>query len=208
MKVVILGATGRTGRHLVSQALAAGHDVTILTRNKSNAPAAHARLRVIEGNAADTAALAAAMQGQDAVISAIGRGQSFKSERLIERSVPVILDAMRASGIKRLMFMSAFGVGDTYQQSPIMPKLFFSTLLHGIYADKAIGDQLIRRSALDYTIVQPVVLTEGPLTKTYRSGERLALAGMPKVSRADTAHFILGHLNDPATIGKTLIVST
>ena len=207
MKLVILGATGRTGRHLVSQALEAGHDVTILARDKSHAPA-DARLRIIEGDAADTAVLTSALRDQDAVISAIGRGQSFKPERLIERTVPAILAAMQANGIKRLMFMSALGVGDSYQDSPIMPRVFFKTLLRGIYADKAIGDRLIRSSGLDYTIVQPAVLIDGPLTKAYRSGERLALAGMPKVSRADTAHFILEHLNDTATIGKTLIVAT
>ena len=208
MKLVILGATGRTGRHLVSQALEAGHDVTILARDKSHSPAADARLRIIEGDAADTAALTAASRDQDAVISAIGRGQSFKSERLIERTVPAILAGMQANGIKRLMLMSALGVGDSYRESPIMAKLFFKTLLRGIYADKLIGDQQIRNSALEWTIVQPVVLTDGPLTKQYRSGEHLALAGMPKVSRADTAHFILEHINDRATIGKTLIVST
>jgi putative NADH-flavin reductase len=207
MKLVILGATGRTGRHLVSQALDAGHEVTILARDHSKAPAVHARLRVVEGDVANTAALNDAVRGQDAVISAIGRGQSFKSQHLIERTVPGMLEAMQGNGVKRLMFMSALGVGDTYQASPIAAKLFFRTLLRGIYADKAIGDRMIRASGLDYTIVQPVVLADGPLTKTYRAGERLALAGMPTVSRADTAHFILEHLNDAATFRKTVIVS-
>lgn len=207
MKLLILGATGGTGRHIVSQALERGHDVAMLVRDRSTAPAAGPRLRVFDGDAQNSAALFDAMRDQDAVMSAIGRGQSFKSEHLIERTVPGIVSAMQSGGVKRLMFLSALGVGDTYRDSPIVAKLFFSTLLRGIYADKLIGDQRIRSSGLDWTIVQPVVLTNGPLTKSYRYGEHLPLAGMPKVSRADVAHFMLDHIDDPATIGKTLIVS-
>jgi putative NADH-flavin reductase len=147
------------------------------------------------------------MLEQDAVISAIGRGLSFKSENLIERSVPAILVAMQTHGIRRLMFTSAMGVGATYSDAPVMPKLFFRTLLRGIYADKAIGEQMIRNSTLEWTIVQPVQLNDGPLTKKYRAGERLPLSGLPQVSRADTAHFILDRLHDPSTIGKTLILA-
>jgi putative NADH-flavin reductase len=205
--LLILGATGKTGRHLVTQALEKGRHVTILARDRSKADIHHERLRVIEGDVRNHEALTRAMDGQDAVISTIGRGMSFKSEHLIGQSVPGILMTMKAQGIKRLIFTSAMGVGDNYRHSPVMAKIFFSTLLRGIYADKAIGEQLIRNSALDWTIVQPVQLTDGPLTKKYRVGEHLPLAGMPKISRADTAHFILDRLNDPATFGKTLILS-
>jgi putative NADH-flavin reductase len=141
------------------------------------------------------------------VASAIGRGMSFKSEHLIERSVPGILVAMQTQGIKRLVFTSALGVGDTYRDSPIMAKLFFRTLLRGIYRDKAIGDRLIRNSALEWTIVQPAQLNDGPLTKKYRVGESLPLSGMPQISRADTAHFIVNRLGDRSTIGKTMILA-
>jgi hypothetical protein len=136
-----------------------------------------------------------AMRGQDAVIDQ--RGLSFKSKNLIAQSVPGILATMQAHGIKRLMFTSAAGVGETYQDSPLMAKIFFRTLLRGIYADKAIGDQMIRNSKLEWTIVHPVQLTDGPLTKKYRVAEHLPLSGMPQVSRADTAHFIVDRLGDP-----------
>ena len=207
MKLLILGATGKTGRHVVTQALEAGHDVTILARDRSKADFKHERLRVVDGDVRDNAALGGAMPGQDAVISAIGRGMSFKSENLIEQSVPGILATMQAHRVKRLMFTSAMGVGDSYREAPVMAKIFFRTLLRGIYADKAIGDQMIRNSALDWTIVQPVQLNDGPLTKKYRVGQSLPMSGMPQISRADTAHFILDRLNDASTIGKTLILA-
>lgn len=207
MKLLILGATGGTGKHLVAQALEAGHDVTAFARPAARPGPEPPRLRVIVGDLQDVTALGEAMRGQDAVISGIGRGYSFKSEQLIERTVPVILAAMKAAGVRRLVFTSALGVGPSAADSPIMARLFFRTLLRGIYADKLIGDQLIRSSDVDWTIVQPSQLTDGPLTRTYRSGQRLAMSGMPRISRADVAHFLLHAAGDPAANGKTLLVS-
>lgn len=208
MKLLILGATGGTGQHLLDQALAAGHDVTVLARDRSKLKAATARLRVVEGSVTDGTVLNDAARGQGAVLSAIGRGHSFKPEALIQRSVPSILAAMQANGVRRLVFTSAFGVGDAIRDLPLLPALFARTLLRGIYADKAIGEALIRGSAVDWTIVQPAQLTNGPLTGNYRTGERLELRGMPSVSRADVAHCILGQLGKPDSIRKTLLVAS
>lgn len=208
VKLFVLGATGGTGQQIVAQALDAGHEVTALARDRTRITTQHPRLKIIGGDTTGgEAAMAGPMHGHDAVISAIGRGKTFKSDRLIERSVPGILGAMKASGVRRLMFTSALGVGETFRDSPLLPKVFFRTLLRGIYADKLVGDNLIRDSGLDWTIVQPAVLTDGPLTRQYRSGEHLPMSGMPAISRADTAHFILDRLNDQATIRKTLIVA-
>jgi putative NADH-flavin reductase len=207
VKLLVLGGTGGTGRHVVRQALDAGHEVMVLARDRAKVGTEHERLRVVDGDVKNTATLGDAMRGQEAVVSAIGRGKSFKSEHLIAESAPGIIAAMRANGVKRLMFMSALGVGDTYRDSPLLPKIFFRTLLRGIYADKLIGDQMIRNSGLDWTIVQPVVLTDGPLTRHYRVGEHLRLSGVNTVARADAAHFIVDRINDRLTFGKTLILS-
>lgn len=207
MKLSVLGGTGGTGKHVVSQALADGHELTVLARDRARIGPDQPRLRVVVGDLENGAALAEAMRGQDAVISAIGRGYSFKSEHLIERTVPGIIGAMKAAGVRRLVFTSAVGVGQSFADSPFIAKLFFLTLLRGIYADKLIGDQLIRQSGLDWTIVQPSQMTDGPLTRSYRSGERLALRGRAQVSRADTAHFLLATAANPAAIGKTLLLS-
>jgi len=207
VKLLVLGGTGGTGRHIVTQALDRAHEVTVLARDRAKVGVQHEQLRVVDGEVKNVAALGDAMRGQDAVISAIGRGTSFKSENLIAESVPAIIEAMRGTGVTRLIFTSALGVGDTYRDSPLVPRIFFRTLLRGIYADKLIGDQMIRNSGLDWTIVQPVVLTDGPLTRTYRVGEHLKLAGVNKLSRADTAHFIVDHINDRSTFAKTLILS-
>lgn len=207
MKLLILGATGGTGQHLLDQALAAGHDVTVLARDRRKLKTENARFRVVEGSVTDGTVLNDAARGQDAVLSAIGRGHSFRPEALIERSVPNILAAMQANGVRRLVFTSAFGVGDAIRDLPLLPALFGRTLLRGIYADKAIGEALIRGSAVDWTIVQPAGLTNGPLTGSYRAAERLELRGIPTVSRADVAHCILQQLGKPGSIRKTLLVA-
>jgi putative NADH-flavin reductase len=207
VKLLVLGGTGGTGRHVVTQALDAGHAVTVLARDGAKVGLQHERLRVVDGDVKNISALGEAMREQDAVLSAIGRGKSFKSENLIAESVPGIIAQMDANGVKRLLFMSALGVGDTFRDSPLLPKIFFRTLLRGVYADKAIGDQMIRKSGLDWTIVQPAQLTDSPLTKSYRVGEHLPLSGMPALSRADAAHFIIDRINDRSTFGKTLILA-
>ena len=207
MKLLVLGGTGGTGSQLVTQALAAGHDVTVLARNRSRVTTWHRHLRVIEGSVENAGPLNEAMHGQDAVISAIGRGKTFKADSLMKRGVTAILNAMAQNGVRRLLLESALGVGDSYADSPILAKLFFRTLLRGIYADKLVADNMVRESDSDWTIVQPSVLTDGPLTRQYRAGEHLALTGMPSVSRADVAHYTLGRVNDPETFGKTIVVS-
>ena len=207
MKLLVLGASGGTGQQVVIQALDAGYDVTALARTPGKIRLHHPRLRVLEGGLADAVALAGAMRSHDAVVCAIGRGKTFKSDQLIARTVPVMLTAMKSAGVRRLMFTSAVGVGATFQDSPWMAKLFFRTLLREIYADKLIGEDLIRKSGLDWTIVQPGVLNDGPLTRRYRCGERLAMARMPKISRANAAHFMLDRINDASTSGRTIVIA-
>lgn len=208
-KVLIVGATGGTGRSLVDQALDAGHSVTAFVRNPEKVGRHHERLRVVAGDAASGApSLSQAMRGQDAVLSALGRGQSFKADNLIQRSLPHLLAAMQEHGVRRLVFTSALGVAEAVQEIPLMMRLFARLLLRDIYADKAAGEALIRRSGLEWTIVHPAKLTEGPLTGTYRAGEHLQLRGVPTISRADTAHFLLSQLDDRSYIGKVVVIAT
>ena len=208
MKLLILGATGGTGRQLVQQALDAGHEVTALTRDSAHPFRPHERLRIMSGSVTDDPlGLDRAMQGQGAVTSALGRGRSFKSTNLIQRSVPPILAAMKTHGIRRLIFTSAIGVGETIYEVPLFPRIFSRTLLRNIYADKAAGEAHIRRSDLEWTLVQPAQLTDGPLTRSYRTGERFALPGMPAISRADVAHFILSQLDDATYVHKVALIA-
>jgi putative NADH-flavin reductase len=207
-KLLVLGATGGTGRQIVSQALEAGHSVTAFVRHPDKMPLRHERLRLAAGDVPGGGPpLGDAVRGQDIVISALGRGRSFNPDRLIERSVPSIITAMQANHVRRLIVVSAMGVGDTSVDAPFVARLFARLFLRRIYADKLAGEQALKRSDLEWTIVHPTLLTDGPLTRQYRSGEHLELRGMPKISRADTADFILKQIDDRSYVRKVVIVS-
>jgi putative NADH-flavin reductase len=166
------------------------------------------RLRVLTGSVPDDpAVVAAAVAGQDAVISTLGVGTSLRSGGLIQRSMPVLVAAMRQLGVRRLIVTSAYGVGATRRDVPPVPRILMTLLFRDLYDDKAAGDDLVRRSGLDWTLVYPVTLTNGPETRRYRTGERLTLRGMPRVSRADVAHFLVGLVDDDALVGKEVLVS-
>jgi putative NADH-flavin reductase len=201
--VLVLGPSGGTGQQVVAQALEAGHRVTAIARAQSKISLQHPNLHLVIGSVTDDGAtLADAMRGQEAVISALGRGGSLKSDGLIQRSVPAILSAMHTSGVRRLIFTSAIGVGDAIREAPFFSRMMTRFLLKDLYVDKAIGEDLIRRSDVDWTIVQPAQLTNGPLTRRYRAGEALKFRGMPRISRADVAHFLLSQLDDTSYIRK------
>lgn len=208
-RILVVGATRGTGREVVKQALASGHDVTAFSRTATSVLPEHERLRRIDGALPqDAALLTNAMAGQAAVICALGRGKSFASHHLMEQCVPAVLAAMRAHGVRRLIFTSAIGVGAAVADVPFLPALFARTLLRGIYADKVIGERLVRESGLDWTIGQPAALTDGALTGRYRVGERLEMRGVPKITRADVAHFLLAQVDDRQSVGKTLVLAS
>ena len=206
MKLLVFGATGPTGRELVSQALAQGHEVTAFAR-RPEALAPRERLRIARGDTRDRASVEAAAGGHDAALSALGIGTSFIPNTLIEDSMKNIVPALERAGVKRFVHMSAFGVGETKNEAPLIPRLFYNTLLAGIFADKLSAERLLRASPLDWTIVYPTLLTHGALTGRYRAGEKLELHGMPSISRADVAHFMLGEAAHPAFVRKAVVLS-
>jgi putative NADH-flavin reductase len=206
---VIFGATGRTGRHAVEMALGRGHDVTAFVRDAAKLPEGIGDIAVIEGDVTSSdSAVAEAVRGQEAVISALGRGQSFKSESLIEKAARVMVRAMEAEGVRRLIFTSAFGLGDTRNGIPLLSRMMRYMLLRDIYADKDAGEALIRHSSLDWTFVHPSGLTNGPVTGTYRAAPSLRLRGLATISRADVAHCLLDQVEDDSFVHKTVLISS
>jgi putative NADH-flavin reductase len=156
----------------------------------------------------DGQALAAAVRGQEVVISTLGVGNSLKSHGLIARSAPAIVRAMESQGVRRLIFTSAYGVGATRRDVPLLPRILMRLLFRDLYADKEAGEEDLRRSGLDWTLVYPVTLTSGPRTGRYRIGERLTLHGFPRISRADVADFILTQIEDRTYVRKGVLISS
>ena len=156
----------------------------------------------------DSQALARAVRDQDAVISTLGVGRSFKSGGLITQSMPRIVRAMEDQGIRRLIFTSAFGVGNTRRDVPLVPRIFIRLLLQDIYRDKELGEATLRASGLDWTLVYPAGLVDTPATGQYRAGERLPLSGFPRVARADVADFLLTQIDDTTYVRKGVLISS
>jgi putative NADH-flavin reductase len=206
MKILILGSTGRTGQELVKQALDKNYEVTALARDAAKLNIKHERLTVVKGNVLDKELLMKTVEGKDAVLSALGTGKSLKSGDLISSSVNLLVPAMNEKNVKRLIFLSAFGVGQTFEQASFIQKLAFRLFLKNIYADKSKGDERIRNSNLDWTIVYAVLLTNKSLKGKYQVGEKLPMNGMPKISRADVADFMLRQLTDSTFAKKAPII--
>lgn len=208
MKLLILGASGPTGRLLVEQALARAHEVTAFVRDAAKFPLIDRNLSVATGTLpGDAAALEAALRGKQAVLCALGRRASFKSESLMEGTMRLLVPAMEKAGVKRLLLMSSNGVGETYARSPLFSRILYRIMLKDIFADKEAGEAIVRASSLDWTIAYPTLLTDGPRSGAYRAAERLALKGMPKISRADVADFLLRQLTETAFVRKAAVLS-
>lgn len=206
MKILILGATGATGKQLVKQALEQNHFVTVLARDPSKLNINHERLKLIKGDVLDNNSVLNALEGNDAVLSALGKGHSLRSGNLMSEAVSILIPAMQAKKINRLVLLSAFGVGESFTVASFIQKIIFRTLLRNIYKDKANAEIKIRNSQLAWTIVYPGVLTNGSLSGKYIIGETLHMKGQPKISRADVADFMLKQLPDNTYLYKYPVI--
>jgi len=202
--LLVLGASGATGRLVVAQALAEGHVVTALSRHPEQIAITHARLKTLAGDVTEENVVARALAGHDAVLSALGRGQTLTSGRLMARTMARLLPAMTQTGPKRLIHLSAFGAGVGKNYSSALQRVLYLTFLRALAADKAVADAEVSRSALEWTIVAPVTFASGSRVGRYRVGEEIKVSGLPRISRASVADFMLKCLGDRSTIGKRL----
>ncbi len=209
MKIVILGATGRTGQLLIQQALQAGFAVVALARDPGKLGLAADGLTVMQGDVLNAADVARAIQPDaDAVISVLGPARTSPDD-MLPRAVEHILAAMQQAGVRRLVYMTGAGVSMPEDR----PGLFDHVIrfLLRTTAGKVLeqSEQAVRRvmaSATDWTVVRAPMLTDAPGTGRYRAGHVGVNTG-PRLSRADAAAFILDTLDNPATVGKAPVVS-
>lgn len=208
MKLLLLGATGRTGGELLLRALDQGHQVTALARDPSKLAVQHERLRIVSGSATDAAVLGKAVEGQDAVLCALGprSAKALMHSDLMCTSISPLIDALQRSRVKRLVLLSALGVGQSAQHAPAISRLMFRTILRQVGKDKEAAERSISASQLDWTIVYPPSLTNGPATGAYQHDAALELRGLPRISRADVATFMLAQLTDTSYHRKLAII--
>ncbi|MEV1002262.1 NAD(P)H-binding protein [Nonomuraea sp. NPDC050202] len=192
MKILVIGSTGRTGRHVLAQGVERGHEITAFARRPELLAGSTGLAAVHQGDACDPAAVRAAVRGQDAVIAAVGGSQIART----------LIDAMRESGVRRLVMTSSRSVPATRPRLPVtLAWLFF----RAAYADLARAEGMLQVSGLDWSIARGTMLTGKPgAGRVHIDFEANATGGAMQLSRADYAMALLDTAEDPSLIGKAL----
>lgn len=200
LKVLIIGATGGTGRQLVTQALERGYEVTALARNPAALDIQHQRLRVVRGNVLDRTSADEIMRDQEAVVCALGHKHFFGPTRTLSDGTRNLLHAMEVRGVRRLVCETALGIGDSAGRMGVYYTfLVLPVILSFYFWDKTRQERLIAASHVDWIIVRPAALTNGARRGAYRHGRHIgSLLWTQRISRADVANFMLNQLTDDA----------
>jgi len=208
VKLLIVGATGGTGRQLVTQALERGHQVTALVRKRPHADLGPG-LTLLLGTVLDPESLDRAVLGQDAVLSALGHKRWLGPTRILSDGTRNLMAAMDRQGVRRLVCETALGISDAWWQMGLYYTLFVRPVILPFYFwDKVRQEAVIRASDLEWTIVRPGVLTNGPKRGRYRHGPRAGhWLWSVRISRADVAAFMLDQLADHRYVRATVGVA-
>ena len=191
MNLVILGATGATGSLVLQQALDAGHHVTALVRSPQKLTTKHANLRVITGNATNSTDVAQALEGAHAVISTLGDNKGA----LMADATHAILAGADQHNVKRVVMLSSFAV--QRERLGGIAKAMTGLMMGAMIKDKAAGEDLLRASGLDWTIVYATLLGNGPTTGATVVPDGAKLGMSQKIARADVAAFLLDTATSP-----------
>lgn len=197
MRLFILGATGGIGRQLVDQALERRHQVTAFVRSPQKLGAARDGLTGMQGDVRNADAMSAALRGHDAVLSALGPPGPARNT-ITSDGARATVAAMQTAGMRRLLVV---GVAALFPDIGMFGHMFRNTLLRNIADDSAEMERIVKASGLDWTIVRPPRLTNGPRREHYGvADERLpnGAGGNATISRADVAHFLLDEIEQPA----------
>ena len=195
MKIVIIGATRGTGEKLLEQALERGHEVTALVRDESRLSARHPNLTVVEGDALDADSVERVVRGQDAVLSTLGAPALARTSVRAD-GAGVLVEAMERAGVDRLMSLSSMGVRESIEGLPFfLKRVVIPFYLRRAFDDHAAQEERIERSSLDWTVVRPSSLGDGPATGSYEHAETIGGKGYSyTIDRADVAGFMLEEL--------------
>jgi putative NADH-flavin reductase len=209
MNIALFGASGATGRLVLEQALAKGHTVTALVRTPAKLPVSHERLKILQGDVTDSAAVERAVAGQEVVISAIGSGKDRGPTTLYSDSVRNIIAAMEKRHVRRLLCISA---GGAYSGKDLSAPWFLHYIIkpffvREVFLDMGRMEELITRSPVDWTIVRPSRLVDTPPRGSYRRELAYCIKGGNKIGRADLAAFLVGELDAGEYTRKAVAVA-
>lgn len=208
MNLTIFGSTGGTGKELVKQALAAGHQVTVYVRNPAKITLTHERLKVVQGNLDEPQNIREAIAGADAVLSALGP-TSNKPGRPLTEGMRHIVGAMEQQNVERLIVATGAGVADPNDEPQLIGRLFglaLRLLSKHVLADSEGMASVIRHSRLNWTLARAPRLNDKPGTGQVKVGYAGKGPGI-QLSRADFARFMLAQVDDDTWSRKAPMVS-
>jgi uncharacterized protein YbjT (DUF2867 family) len=207
-RILVLGATGGTGRLIVDKAIAQGFEVTALVRSADKGSEMGGAKLVI-GDARDEPVLRQALNGQDAAISALGTPASpFKEVTLLSRATRALVGAMKAEHVSRLVAITGIGAGDNVGHGGfVFDRLIYPLLLRNVYADKNRQEAIIRESGLDWILVRPSVLNDKPGRGSPRVLENLSGFHGGTIARADVASFVIDQIKADTWLHRSPLVT-
>ena len=206
MKLTVIGASRGIGRKVVDYALARGHAVRAVARSADAMGIEADGFEAMAGDATDPELLARAVAGVDAVILTLGVPRNLRviqATRLFSSVTRALIPAMEAAGVRRLLAVTGFGAGDSEAKLSSLEKIPFKLILGRAYADKAIQEELIKGSSLDWTIARPGILNDNAMTGTYKVLVEPETWRQGLISRGDVAHFLVHAAEDGSHIHET-----
>jgi putative NADH-flavin reductase len=207
-KLLVIGASRGIGLEMVKAALTAGHSVRALARSAASIPIQNVALDKISGNALDHDTIRNALKDVNVVVQTLGVDTSpraiFQPTTLFSQSTRILVDAMKAADVKRLIAVTGLGAGDSHGHGGFLyDAVAFPLLLKRVYDDKDVQESIIKSSGLEWTIVRPGLLTNSPATGQYRVLTAPNEWRFGTISRADVADFIVRQIDDRGLIGTT-----
>ena len=205
-KLLIVGATGPTGREVLKEASLGGISVRSLARTPSALDGVTGAGEVVQGDVLDPSSLVKASQGVDAIICVLGARAGFGVTTLVSTGTANLIEAAKTNSVKRLVVVTGMGAGDSRGHGGwLYDRILLPLLLRQLYADKDRQEALITDSGLDWTIVRPAFLTNGPRTTTFRALDKLQPDTLlTKISRADVAQYLVRATQDTGAVHRVI----
>ncbi|MEW6144823.1 MAG: SDR family oxidoreductase [Thermodesulfobacteriota bacterium] len=209
MKLLVVGASSGIGAALAEQAVREGHGVTALVRRPERMRPGAVGVRIVKGDIRDKDKVSAAVAGQDAVCITIGINPSFRPVTVFSEGTRAVVEAMKRHSVRKLICVTGIGAGDSRGHGGFLyDRIVFPILLKRIYEDKDVQESIVRNSSLEWVIVRPGFLTNGPVTCRYSVLTDLTGVTCGSISRGDVAHFILRELESMKHAGQTLLLTS